>query len=159
LSCFFELTRSPLNQTPCIPIPIEMKNVLFLLALVLLPLLGSAQSRYVSESTKRLVFARDGGVCQCCGSVQNLEFDHIIPYSCGGGSSPSNIQLLCQRCNRSKSNSCYCKIHNRLVGVSCCDGAPARKPTTTSVQCSGRTKKGTRCKNRTTKSNGRCHLH
>jgi len=28
-----------------------------------------------------------------------------------------------------------------------------------SVQCSGRTKKGDRCRNRTTNCNGRCHLH
>ena len=30
---------------------------------------------------------------------------------------------------------------------------------TTSVQCSGTTKKGSRCKNKTLSSNGRCHLH
>lgn len=29
----------------------------------------------------------------------------------------------------------------------------------TSIQCSGITKKGNRCKNRTTNANGRCHLH
>lgn len=29
----------------------------------------------------------------------------------------------------------------------------------TSVQCSGYTQKGTRCKNRTTNSSGRCHYH
>ena len=31
--------------------------------------------------------------------------------------------------------------------------------TSNSVQCSGITKKGTRCKNKTTNANGRCHLH
>ena len=44
---------------------------------------------------------------------------------------------------------------------------PTYKPRTTNksssncrtVQCSGRTKKGSRCKNKTTKCSGRCHLH
>ena len=66
------------------------------------------------------MYSRDGGVCQCCWGYDYLEYDHISPYSCGGGSDISNIQLLCRECNRSKSNSCYCKIHNKKVGVNCC---------------------------------------
>ncbi|WP_396140779.1 HNH endonuclease [Flavobacterium sp.] len=42
--------------------------------------------------------------------------------TCGGSSNPSNIQLLCSKCNRSKSNSCYCKVHDKKVGSNCCDG-------------------------------------
>ena len=40
-----------------------------------------------------------------CGSNENLEFDHIIPFSEGGANTYRNIQLLCQPCNRSKSDS------------------------------------------------------
>ena len=33
-----------------------------------------------------------------------LEVDHIVPLSRGGLSTPENLQTLCWRCNRSKSN-------------------------------------------------------
>ena len=33
-----------------------------------------------------------------------LEMDHVIPEFLGGSSDPSNIQLLCRRCNRSKGH-------------------------------------------------------
>ena len=119
---------------------------------------GFTQSRYISATTKKIVYSRDGGVCQCCGSSQSLEYDHIMPFSCGGSNDASNIQLLCMKCNRSKSNSCVCKIHNKRVGTNCCDGSTTKK-TSTTKQCSGTTKKGARCKNKTTNSSGRCHLH
>ena len=136
-----------------------MKKLSLLLILLCIVLSCFSQSRYISETTKKLVFSRDGGVCQCCGSTFELEYDHITPYSCGGSSEPSNIQLLCQSCNRSKSNSCTCKIHDRIVGTNCCEGAAKRKSSTPATQCTGTTKKGTRCKNKTTNPNGRCHLH
>ena len=136
-----------------------MKKQYLILLLLLISICGFSQSRYVSETTKKIVYTRDGGVCQCCGSSQSLEYDHITPFSCGGGGSVSNIQLLCMSCNRSKSNSCVCKIHNKRVGTNCCNGKTTKKTSTTSQQCSGTTKKGARCKNRTKNSNGRCHLH
>ena len=145
-----------------------MKKLCLILSLILFSVGSFAQSRYVSETTKKIVFTRDGGMCQCCGSSENLEYDHISPYSCGGSSDVSNIQLLCLKCNRSKSNSCYCKAHNKKVGVDCCKGNTTIRatPTTTNRQshstarqCSGTTQKGARCKNRTTSSSGRCHHH
>lgn len=145
-----------------------MKKLCLILFLLLFSICSFAQSRYISTTTKKIVYARDGGVCRCCGSSLNLEYDHITPFSCGGPNDVSNIQLLCKRCNRSKSNSCTCKIHNRIVGVNCCDGSvtrarssttTSRKSTSTSSQCTGTTKKGTRCRNRTSSSNGRCYLH
>lgn len=148
-----------------------MKNIVVLISLLFLSALGFSQSRYISATTKKIVFTRDGGVCKCCGSSLELEYDHIIPFSCGGKSTVANIQLLCQKCNRSKSNSCYCKVHNRKVGVNCCDDDSVTgnsKSTTNrlsaskssaSIQCSGRTQKGGRCKKMTTNANGRCHLH
>jgi hypothetical protein len=140
-----------------------MKKLFFLLSLLLFTLLSFSQSRYISATTKKIVFNRDAGMCKCCGSALNLEYDHVIPFSCGGSSTPSNIQLLCQKCNRSKSNGCYCKIHNNKVGYNCCDVTPAtnsrRSSSGTAMQCSGTTKKGLRCRNMTTNSNSRCHLH
>jgi hypothetical protein len=137
-----------------------MKKIYLLLLLFLVSICGFTQSRYISATTKKIVFTRDGGVCQCCGSFNSLEYDHITPFSCGGSSDASNIQLLCMSCNRSKSNSCVCKIHNKRVGNNCCDGKTTKnKESTISQQCFGTTKKGARCKNKTTNSNGRCHLH
>lgn len=139
-----------------------MKKLYLILSFLLIALCCFSQSRYVSETTKKIVYTRDGGVCQCCGSSQSLEYDHITPFSCGGGGSASNIQLLCQKCNRSKSNSCYCKVHNRKVGTNCCDGKSTKKSsssTSSSRQCTGTTQKGARCKKKTTSSSGRCHLH
>jgi len=141
----------------------KMKRLLLFLSLILFSVCCFSQSRNISQTTKRIVFSRDGGVCQCCGSSLSLEYDHIMPFSCGGSSDASNIQLLCQKCNRSKSNSCYCKVHNRKVGYNCCDGNSTKTKSnqsgTTSTQCTGTTKKGTRCRNKTTNSSGRCHLH
>ncbi|MEN9304535.1 MAG: hypothetical protein RL264_2964 [Bacteroidota bacterium] len=139
-----------------------MKKILVLLLFLIGNFIGFSQSRYISETTKKAVYARDRGVCQCCGSSSNLEYDHIVPFSCGGESTTSNVQLLCMSCNRSKSNSCYCKIHDKKVGSNCCDGASTSNSshsTASAQQCTGTTKKGARCKNRTTNSNGRCHLH
>jgi hypothetical protein len=58
----------------------------------------------IPEDVRFAVWRRDGGRCVTCGSKKNLEFDHIIPKSKGGGDSARNIQLLCQRCNREKSD-------------------------------------------------------
>lgn len=138
---------------------LRLKKWHLIVLLLLVSICGFSQSRYISTTTKKIVFTRDGGVCQCCGSSENIEYDHIIPYSCGGSSDVSNIQLLCMKCNRSKSNSCVCKIHEKTVGSNCCDGKTTKKASTYSQQCSGTTKKGTRCKKRTTNSSGRCHLH
>ena len=142
-----------------------MKKLILLLSVLFLSLSCFTQSRYISATTKKIVFARDGGRCQCCGSTSSIEYDHIIPFSCGGSSDRSNVQLLCLKCNRSKSNSCYCKIHNRKVGINCCDGnintikSSSGSRTSTAQQCTGTTKKGARCRNRTTNSSGRCYLH
>jgi 5-methylcytosine-specific restriction endonuclease McrA len=63
---------------------------------------GETYSREIPQEVKIVVTLRDGGRCRNCGSSDNLEYDHVIPYSRGGTNSVNNVQLLCQPCNRSK---------------------------------------------------------
>ncbi|MFY8214489.1 MAG: HNH endonuclease [Flavobacterium sp.] len=136
-----------------------MKKVLFVVSLLLVAFCCFSQSRYVSQTTKKIVYTRDGGICQCCGSSQSLEYDHITPFSCGGSSAVSNIQLLCKPCNRSKSNSCVCKVHDKRVGTNCCDKKTTLSAASMATNCPGTTKNGARIKKRTNDSSGRCHFH
>lgn len=70
---------------------------------------------------KQAIKSADGIKCQCAGCRKimeegklskeatyffpnELEMDHIIPWSCGGPTELSNAQLLCKRCNILKSN-------------------------------------------------------
>ena len=56
----------------------------------------------IPKNVKMEVWQRDGGKCVQCGSNENLEYDHIIPFSKGGANTTRNLQLLCESCNRSK---------------------------------------------------------
>lgn len=61
--------------------------------------------RFISDEVKEFVWRRDQAKCVKCGSQDRLEFDHIIPFSKGGSNTARNIQLLCEKCNRSKHDS------------------------------------------------------
>jgi hypothetical protein len=56
----------------------------------------------IPKNVKMEVWQRDNGKCVQCGSNENLEYDHIIPFSRGGANTTRNLQLLCESCNRSK---------------------------------------------------------
>lgn len=62
------------------------------------------RNRIIPTSVKLEVWARDGGMCVKCGAIDELHFDHILPFSKGGTSMKSeNVQLLCARHNLIKS--------------------------------------------------------
>jgi 5-methylcytosine-specific restriction endonuclease McrA len=51
---------------------------------------------------RRNVFARDGNLCQYCGShfpLSELSLDHVVPRSRGGLTSWENIVCACVACN------------------------------------------------------------
>jgi holliday junction DNA helicase RuvB len=58
----------------------------------------------IPSEVRREVWRRDGGKCVKCGSRERLEFDHIIPVAKGGSNTARNIELLCETCNRAKSD-------------------------------------------------------
>ena len=63
--------------------------------------------RQFSPAQKRTLFERCKGVCAHCGKtfkLNEVEADHIKPWSKGGVTELSNGQILCIKCNRKKSN-------------------------------------------------------
>ncbi len=69
---------------------------------------GRSNSRFITREIMLKVVRRDNHVCQTCFQYvpdPEMEFDHIIPVARGGATSVANIRLLCQGCNRKKSDS------------------------------------------------------
>jgi hypothetical protein len=65
--------------------------------------ISSDHRRIIPTAVKLEVWKRDNGRCAVCGSIEDLHFDHVIPFSKGGSSITSeNIQLLCSRHNMEK---------------------------------------------------------
>ena len=63
--------------------------------------------RQFSAAQKRTLFERCHGKCVKCGKtfkLEEMEADHITPWSLGGVTELSNGQMLCVKCNRTKSN-------------------------------------------------------
>ena len=64
------------------------------------------RSRYVAKETKRKIFHRSNGRCEFvskegkrCESRHQLEIDHKVPWSQGGGSDENNLQVCCKSHN------------------------------------------------------------
>lgn len=68
------------------------------------------QRALMTSKLRTFIKDRDGYTCQQCSVSLSeqphllLEVDHIMPVSRGGLSTPDNLQTLCWRCNRTKSN-------------------------------------------------------
>jgi 5-methylcytosine-specific restriction endonuclease McrA len=63
--------------------------------------------------TRRAVFARDGWVCQYCGSAAE-NVDHVVPRSRGGLHVWENVVAACRRCNSRKENRTPAEAHLHL---------------------------------------------
>ena len=64
-------------------------------------------SRNQRRQEKRRMYGEQEGRCAHCEHkfpIHGLEIDHIVPTSKGGADVPSNWQLLCSGCNRSKGD-------------------------------------------------------
>ncbi|MBR6038663.1 MAG: DUF262 domain-containing protein [Candidatus Methanomethylophilaceae archaeon] len=67
----------------------------------------SLSIRAFEKNDIRTAYARCKGVCARCGreglSLDEMEADHITPWSKGGHTKLDNLQMLCKDCNRRKS--------------------------------------------------------
>jgi hypothetical protein len=74
--------------------------------------LGRLRRTSIPKWAQRAIFYRDRGRCTRCkknisGLLDSLtieNYDHIIPLAKGGLNCVTNLQLLCEACNRSKSD-------------------------------------------------------
>ena len=60
-----------------------------------------------TQTVKQRLYKQQNGKCNACGNdfeIYNLEIDHIVPKSKGGGDYYENYQLLCSSCNRIKGD-------------------------------------------------------
>ena len=61
--------------------------------------------RKFPDKYKRAAYERQKGICAHCGKhydYEEMEADHITPWSQGGHTEPDNCQVLCRACNRKK---------------------------------------------------------
>ena len=64
--------------------------------------------RQFDDDEKREAYETQGGICPKCGkhlAIEEMEGDHIVPWSKGGKTVPENLQMLCRDCNRRKSDN------------------------------------------------------
>ena len=64
--------------------------------------------RTFSDGMKQAAYERQGGICAACGEhfdIEQMEGDHIDPWSAGGKTTADNCQMLCRACNRRKSSN------------------------------------------------------
>ena len=56
-----------------------------------------------TRDIRKQILKKDS-ICALCGSNEKLTIDHIKPISKGGKNEIDNIQILCFKCNRNKSD-------------------------------------------------------
>ncbi len=67
-----------------------------------------SRSRYIPDGVRKFVWQRDQGRCKYvdpvtgkrCLSTHAVQFDHIVPFSMGGETVSTNLQLLCSFHNK-----------------------------------------------------------
>jgi len=64
-----------------------------------------SSNRYIPTAVREAVSIRDNYCCVKCGSQNDLQFDHIVAVVYGSSTPPSDLQLLCEKCNLKKGVS------------------------------------------------------
>lgn len=63
--------------------------------------------RTFDDNQKRSAYEKQNGICCICKkhfNIEEMNGDHITPWSKGGRTTDENLQMLCVECNRRKSN-------------------------------------------------------
>lgn len=76
------------------------------------PYILTGEEKYLSlrvfdDRMRRKVYRKQNGICTICRkefTIQEMEADHIIPWSENGKTNEENCQMLCRGCNRKKSS-------------------------------------------------------
>ncbi len=70
------------------------------------------------DEIRKLFLKVYGNKCRYCErhlDVRNMVCDHVKPLSDGGDSTPSNLQIICDRCNTRKGSLSH-RDYKRLLG-------------------------------------------
>lgn len=64
---------------------------------------------FIPGEIREQVFARDGDVCQYCGTTtaQGYIIEHVVPDRRGGPSEPYNLVIACISCNQRKAGNIW----------------------------------------------------
>ena len=63
--------------------------------------------RVFPDSIKDAVYHEQKGICPVCEEhfeIDEMDADHIVPWSQGGKTIKENCKMLCKHCNRTKSD-------------------------------------------------------
>jgi 5-methylcytosine-specific restriction endonuclease McrA len=65
-----------------------------------------ADGKFYPEDILRIFDMQKGkcGICSTKKTIEMMHIDHIKPLSKGGSNWPKNLQLLCEKCNKKKSD-------------------------------------------------------
>jgi hypothetical protein len=55
-------------------------------------------------AVRRRILSRDGNKCVWCGSIKDLQVDHIRPVAIGGLPDDDNLRVLCRTCHKGRSD-------------------------------------------------------
>src|SRR4051794_37358755 len=91
----------------------------------------TTQSRQITDAEKKAVLEREGLRCFIDGhpiaSEDDVEYDHIHPWSEDGRSAIDNIGVVCKRHNREKRNLSLSEYRDRLSLRKFFEGAKKRR--------------------------------
>lgn len=83
---------------------------------------GTIKRVAIPKWVKTAVYHREKGRCVFCNTdltglvntLTNSNYDHIVPLDLYGTNDPCNIQLTCEKCNKTKTNK-YINTSNKYV--------------------------------------------
>ena len=81
--------------------------IVIIIAAVLSVISKTKRRQKISGKVRHAVYLRDNYRCRICGKGDedyDLQIDHIKPVSKGGTNDMSNLQTLCEDCNKEKGN-------------------------------------------------------